>query len=87
MRLALETSTPHASLALWDPDRETLVDTVSFESHRAHNSAIFAPLQEMIQRATLPWADLSEILVGTGPGSDGGGACGNLSGTGSFPRP
>ena len=63
--LALETSTPHASLALWR-DGE-VVREWGFHSDRAHNSLIFAPLAEALELAQ---PDL--IAVGTGPGSYAG---------------
>ena len=65
LTLALETSTPSGSLALYDG--ETLVETHAFEAHRGHNSKIFAPLQSML--ADLSGHHLARLVVGTGPGS------------------
>jgi tRNA threonylcarbamoyladenosine biosynthesis protein TsaB len=63
--LALETSTPNASLAVW---REgAVVREWSFQSDRAHNSLLFAPLAE-----ALDLAEPDLIAVGTGPGSYAG---------------
>jgi tRNA threonylcarbamoyladenosine biosynthesis protein TsaB len=70
MILALETSTPRASLALWDPAADTVLAERFFESDRAHNSAIFAPLAELL--AVLGDRPLERIVLGTGPGSYGG---------------
>lgn len=63
--LALETSTPHASLAVWR-DGEVLREW-QFQSDRAHNARLFAPLGE-----ALALADPDLIAVGTGPGSYSG---------------
>lgn len=63
--LALETSTPHASLAVWRDG--AVLREWSFQSDRAHNSLLFAPLAEALSLAP---PDL--IAVGTGPGSYAG---------------
>lgn len=62
--LAIDTSTAHGQVAVWD-GVETLFEA-SFSSHRSHNSQLFAPLHEALavchQKPSL-------IVVGTGPGS------------------
>jgi len=63
--LALETSTSHASLAVWRDG--AVLQEWSFQSDRAHNSLLFAPLAEALALAP---PDL--IVVGTGPGSYAG---------------
>lgn len=69
MILGIETSTPQASLAIWDPDREEVVWEKAFTSHRAHNSVIFEPMEEALSE----WKSaLSGIVVGTGPGTYSG---------------
>ncbi len=61
--LAIETSTPHASLALWE--NGVVLHEENFESQRAHNSLIFPALQRL-----LDWpGELRLLVVGTGPGS------------------
>jgi tRNA threonylcarbamoyladenosine biosynthesis protein TsaB len=64
--LVIETSTPHASIALVDPDG--LVDQRGFCSDRNHNALLFEPLRELIHKDGKP----SLILVGSGPGSYSG---------------
>jgi tRNA threonylcarbamoyladenosine biosynthesis protein TsaB len=63
--LTLETSTPHASLAVWRDG--AVVREWSFRSDRSHNARLFAPLAEALELAE---PDL--IAVGTGPGSYAG---------------
>jgi len=63
--LALETSTPHASLAVWRDG--AVVREWEFYSERGHNAAIFDPLAD-----ALATADPTIIAVGTGPGSYAG---------------
>ena len=70
MILAIESSTPHASLALLDPASGSLELERAFSSDRAHNSVIFSPLQDML--AALGDRPLSGIVLGTGPGSYSG---------------
>jgi tRNA threonylcarbamoyl adenosine modification protein YeaZ len=60
--LILETSTPHASIALAGHEQRT------FHSDRNHNALLFQPLQEMLQVAE----KISLVLVGSGPGSYSG---------------
>lgn len=64
--LAIESSAPRGSLALWRDGR--LVDVREFQSERAHNSVLFAPLDAVLQQA----AELELIVCGTGPGSYSG---------------
>lgn len=63
--LALETSTPHASVAVWRDGG--VVREWEFQSDRSHNSRLFAPLAE-----ALDLAEPDLIAVGTGPGSYAG---------------
>lgn len=69
MILALETSTRRASLALMERDSREVVAERRFETERAHNAAIFAPLCELLD---LAGESLSRLVVGLGPGSYGG---------------
>ena len=69
MILGIETSTPHASLALVAPDANEPVWESSFETERAHNAVIFDPVQEVIGRFK---REITGIAVGVGPGSYGG---------------
>lgn len=68
MILAIETSTPDASLALFDDERQEVVWQAEFTSDRAHNAVIFEPLEKALQAVK----DLQTIVVGTGPGSYSG---------------
>lgn len=63
--LALETSTPRASVAVWRDG--AVVREWTFQSERSHNSLLFGPLGQALDTAT---PDL--IAVGTGPGSYAG---------------
>jgi len=63
--LALETSTPQASLAAWQDG--AVVREWSFRSDRAHNARLFEPLAEALAMGT---PDV--LVVGTGPGSYSG---------------
>ncbi|NNE91057.1 MAG: tRNA (adenosine(37)-N6)-threonylcarbamoyltransferase complex dimerization subunit type 1 TsaB [Verrucomicrobiales bacterium] len=66
MILALETSTPNASLALWDREENRVVWEAGFTTNRSHNSKIFVPVEEALGIA----GDRLEFLaVGIGPGS------------------
>lgn len=69
MILALETSTASGSLALLDPLTGDLLHCASFHSERAHNAALFPPLQQLLRLAPGP---LSLLVAGSGPGSYGG---------------
>jgi len=64
--LVLETSTPHASIALVGPDGD--LELRGFCSDRNHNAMLFEPLQELLQSGR----DIRLVLVGSGPGSYSG---------------
>jgi len=66
--LAIETSVPQASIALWS-DGNWLFKA-AFTSDRNHNSTVFNPLAEALDY--LAGKALSAIVVGTGPGSYSG---------------
>lgn len=66
--LAIETSVPEASIALWS-DGAWLFEA-EFVSDRNHNSMVFEPLAQAL--ALLEGRKLSTVLVGTGPGSYSG---------------
>jgi len=66
--LAIETSVPQASIALWGGD-QWLYDK-TFTSDRNHNSMLFEPLADAL--GCLQGKPLSAIVVGTGPGSYSG---------------
>ena len=63
--LVIETSTPHASIALVDGDDISLRD---FQSDRSHNAMLFEPLAELLESRQ----SLDLVLVGSGPGSYSG---------------
>lgn len=63
--LALETSTPRASLAVFRGGE--IIREWAFQSDRAHNARLFQPLAE-----ALDIADPDLLAVGTGPGSYSG---------------
>ena len=65
LTLALETSTPEGSLALFDG--ETLLETHHFQALRGHNNKIYAPIEAMLDR--IEDRRLDRLVVGTGPGS------------------
>ncbi len=69
MILALETSTPRASLAVYFPGKDEVEWETSFETDRSHNSVIFGPVTEALERFG---DDLKRIVVGLGPGSYSG---------------
>lgn len=69
MILALETSTPEGSLALMDVSTGAVLLESRFHSDRNHNTALFGPLEDMLNHAPAP---PSLLVVGTGPGSYGG---------------
>jgi len=69
MILALETSTRRASLAVYDRESGRAVDGAVFTTDRAHNAAIFAPLERLVAAHR---DQLEGIVVGLGPGSYGG---------------
>jgi tRNA threonylcarbamoyladenosine biosynthesis protein TsaB len=63
--LAIETSTPRGSVAVVRGDA-TVVYERSFSSERSHNSQLFEPLREALEKCG---DDLRAIVVGTGPAS------------------
>lgn len=66
--LVIETCTAHASIALVGPDGG--IEQRSFRSDRSHNSLLFEPLRELLDRSSRPVIRL--VLVGSGPGSYSG---------------
>lgn len=64
--LVIETSTPHASIALVEADGN--IEQRTFCSDRNHNALLFEPLQELL----LDRGPLDLVLVGSGPGSYSG---------------
>jgi tRNA threonylcarbamoyladenosine biosynthesis protein TsaB len=76
--LAIESSTPHASLALLRDS--TIIFEGGFESDRHHNSLLFAPLQQAIE--ALGGDTLDVVVIGTGPGSYSGTRVGIAAGQG-----
>ncbi len=76
--LAIETSTPAASVALWVDG--SFIYQKDFTSDRNHNSMIFEPLAEAL--GLLGERGLSCVLVGTGPGSYSGARTGIAAGQG-----
>jgi tRNA threonylcarbamoyl adenosine modification protein YeaZ len=76
--LAIESSTPRASLVVMTED------TILFEggcvSDRHHNALLFAPLEEAIK--ALGDRRIDEVIVGTGPGSYSGTRVGIAAGQG-----
>ena len=65
--LVLETSTPHASVALAGPTG--VLEQHGFCSDRNHNALLFAPMQQLLQNTAQP---VGLVLVGSGPGSYSG---------------
>ena len=66
--LAIETSTTHASLALWRGGEIVFED--GFESDRHHHALLFGPLERALD--VLGEDGLGEVIVGSGPGSYSG---------------
>ena len=66
--LAIETSVPQASIALWSDGKWLF--KAAFTSDRNHNSMVFDPLTEALD--CLAGKTLSAVVVGTGPGSYSG---------------
>jgi tRNA threonylcarbamoyl adenosine modification protein YeaZ len=64
--LVIETSTPHASIARVTLDG--LLDQRGFYSDRNHNSLLFEPLRDLMEKHGRP----ELVLVGSGPGSYSG---------------
>lgn len=69
MILAIETSTPKASLALLDQESGEEIWQATFESDRLHNAKIFHPVSEALE---ISQRQLHRIVVGLGPGSYSG---------------
>lgn len=69
MILGIETSTPRASLALYDRDADKVLWSHDFTTERAHNAVIFEPVSEMLEHYR---DQLTGIVVGVGPGSYSG---------------
>jgi tRNA threonylcarbamoyladenosine biosynthesis protein TsaB len=69
MILGIETSATRASLAVLDHERNEIVWESAFETERAHNAAIFDPVEDMLKGFR---DELTGIAVGLGPGSYGG---------------
>lgn len=69
MILAIETSTPQGSIALWDAEAGAVRHEETFVSNRAHNAKIFEPLKRTLQEFEGP---PHLIVIGTGPGSYSG---------------
>jgi tRNA threonylcarbamoyl adenosine modification protein YeaZ len=67
LTLVLETSTPHASIALVGP--EGVLAQRGFCSDRNHNAMLFEPLQELLSGGR---REIGLVLVGSGPGSYSG---------------
>lgn len=63
--LAIETSTPRGSVAVVRGDASVVYER-SFSSERSHNSQLFEPLREALEKCG---DDLRAIVVGTGPAS------------------
>jgi tRNA threonylcarbamoyladenosine biosynthesis protein TsaB len=63
--LAIETSTPRGSVAVVRGDA-TVVYERSFSSERSHNSQLFEPLRDALEKCG---ENLGAIVVGTGPAS------------------
>lgn len=68
LTLILETSTPHASVAIISPGGQ--VEQRGFTGDRSHNAGLFAPLQELLGAHGSDRVGL--VLVGSGPGSYSG---------------
>lgn len=65
LTLILETSTPHASVAVVHPDGS--LEQREFCSDRSHNAVLFNPLQELLGSG-----NIGLVIVGSGPGSYSG---------------
>ena len=66
--LAIETSVPEASVALWRGGKTVFCEP--FSSDRNHNSMVFEPLAKALE--LLEGESLTMAIVGTGPGSYSG---------------
>lgn len=78
-RLFIESSTPHASLALLRGGR--VIFEESFTGDRSHNALLFAPLERALAGLG-PGETLAEVVIGTGPGSYSGTRVGIAAGQG-----
>jgi tRNA threonylcarbamoyl adenosine modification protein YeaZ len=76
--LAIESSTPRASLALLRDSH--VIYEGGFESDRNHNSMLFDPLAQAIE--ALGGETLNAVIIGTGPGSYSGTRVGIAAGQG-----
>lgn len=76
--LAIESSTPRASLVLQEGD--SVIFEAGFESERNHNAMLFEPLEAAI--AALGEKTLDWVVIGTGPGSYSGTRVGIAAGQG-----
>lgn len=76
--LAIETSVPQASVALWMDHKVVFAE--EFTTDRSHNSMIFDPLSEALK--LLGECKLSLVIAGTGPGSYSGTRVGIAAGQG-----
>lgn len=65
--LALDTSTPHASLSLSD-GKEILAETL-YQSGNSHSQVLPQEIEHLLQRLRWTWSDVQGIVVGIGPGS------------------
>ncbi len=68
LTLVFETSTPHGSLALIQPDGQ--LAHREFSSDRSHNSVLFSPLKELLD--SRGGSAIGLVIVGSGPGSYSG---------------
>jgi tRNA threonylcarbamoyl adenosine modification protein YeaZ len=66
--LILETSTPHASLAMVAPDGSWAER--EFTSDRSHQACVFGPLADLLASCAVD--SIGRVLVGSGPGSYSG---------------
>jgi tRNA threonylcarbamoyl adenosine modification protein YeaZ len=76
--LAIETSVPQASVALWCDGVMVFHD--EFTTDRNHNSMLFDPLEQALK--LLDGTRLSLVIAGTGPGSYSGTRVGIAAGQG-----
>ena len=67
--LALDSSTPTLSLALFDTDSRRLIKERAFEPGRAHSVLLPASVQQLVEDCGLTLNDVGGIAVGLGPGS------------------
>lgn len=65
--LVIETSTPHATVAMAGPAG---VEQRGFASDRSHNAMLFEPLRDLLHGDGRP--EIGLVLVGSGPGSYSG---------------